>query len=88
MIYCFFFVDGELVGFPLSMAFLSLQDTREGAEEQSDGILRELSSNLLSIAKRHEGYQTLWNICCDLNDSELLRNLMVRKESFTTVLCV
>ncbi|XP_057508385.1 nuclear pore complex protein NUP133 [Actinidia eriantha] len=54
----------------------SFKDTSEGTEEQSDGILRELSSNLLSIAKRHEGYQTLWNICCDLNDSELLRNLM------------
>lgn len=35
-----------------------------------------LSSNLLSIAKRHEGYQTMWSICCDLDDSELLRSLM------------
>ncbi|XP_059662894.1 nuclear pore complex protein NUP133 [Cornus florida] len=52
------------------------QDLNEGTEEQVEVILRQLSSNLLSIAKRHEGYQTLWNICCDLNDAELLRNLM------------
>ncbi|KAA8524826.1 hypothetical protein F0562_011249 [Nyssa sinensis] len=52
------------------------QDSSEGTEEQIEVILRKLSSNLLSIANRHEGYRTLWNICCDLNDSELLRNLM------------
>lgn len=44
--------------------------------EQKEVILRELSSNLLSIARRHEAYQTLWNICCDLNDSTLLKELM------------
>ncbi|KAL6975608.1 hypothetical protein U1Q18_024400 [Sarracenia purpurea var. burkii] len=54
----------------------SYQNSSEGTEEQSEAILRDLSSHLLSIAKRHEGYQTLWNLCCDLNDSELLRNLM------------
>ncbi|XP_058070662.1 nuclear pore complex protein NUP133 [Magnolia sinica] len=43
---------------------------------QIEADLRELSSPLLSIAKRHEGYQTLWNICCDLNDTGLLRTLM------------
>lgn len=52
------------------------QDSGEGNEEQCELILRELSSHLLSIAKRHEAYQTMWNICCDLNDSEVLRNLM------------
>ncbi|KAK9284642.1 hypothetical protein L1049_023818 [Liquidambar formosana] len=52
------------------------QDLKEGNEEQNEEILRKLSSGLLSIAKRHEGYQTLWNICCDLNDTVLLRNLM------------
>uniref|UniRef100_A0A5B7BVC6 Nucleoporin Nup133/Nup155-like N-terminal domain-containing protein n=1 Tax=Davidia involucrata TaxID=16924 RepID=A0A5B7BVC6_DAVIN len=52
------------------------QDSGEGTEEQIEVILRKLSSNLLSIANRHEGYQTLWNIACDLNDAELLRNLM------------
>lgn len=61
------------------MAFLSLQDLGEGNEEQCELILRELSSHLLSIAKRHEGYQTMWNICLDLKDTEVLRNLMVRE---------
>lgn len=45
-------------------------------KEQKDMILRELSSNLLSVARRHEAYRTLWNICCDLNDSALLKDLM------------
>ncbi|KAK4492929.1 hypothetical protein RD792_000256 [Penstemon davidsonii] len=53
-----------------------LQDSAEENEEQSKDILRKLSSRLLSIAKRHESYQTMWSICCDLNDSELLRSLM------------
>ncbi|XP_077221980.1 nucleoporin, Nup133/Nup155-like protein isoform X2 [Tasmannia lanceolata] len=57
----------------------------EARHQDSDGIdvvelkeasLRELSSPLLSIARRHEGYQTQWNICCDLNDTGLLRSLM------------
>ncbi|KAK4397668.1 Nuclear pore complex protein [Sesamum angolense] len=53
-----------------------LQDSTEENEEQSKDIMMALSSNLLSIAKRHEGYQTMWSICCDLDDSELLRSLM------------
>lgn len=57
--------------------FISLQDPNEGMEEQKEVVLKKLSSSLLSIAKRHEGYQTLWNICCDLNDAVLLRNIMV-----------
>lgn len=52
------------------------QDSNEGIEEQKEVILKKLSSSLLSIAKRHEGYLTLWNICCDLNDAVLLRNIM------------
>lgn len=47
-----------------------------GADEPDEEILRKLSLNLLSIAKRHEGYNTMWTICCDLNDSALLGNLM------------
>ncbi|XP_012081441.1 nuclear pore complex protein NUP133 isoform X2 [Jatropha curcas] len=47
-----------------------------GSNEPNNEILRKLSSRLLSIAKRHEGYNTMWSICCDLNDSILLRNLM------------
>ncbi|KAL0445240.1 UNVERIFIED_CONTAM: Nuclear pore complex protein [Sesamum latifolium] len=53
-----------------------LQDSTEENEEQRKDIMMALSSNLLSIAKRHEGYQTMWSICCDLDDSELLRSLM------------
>ncbi|WCJ37399.1 Nucleoporin Nup133/Nup155-like [Euphorbia peplus] len=47
-----------------------------GTSEQSSEILKNISSGLLSIAKRHEGYNTMWSICCDLDDSMLLRNLM------------
>ncbi|XP_057528042.1 nuclear pore complex protein NUP133 isoform X1 [Amaranthus tricolor] len=50
------------------------QDSDE--KEQKELVLRELSSNLLSVARRHEAYRTLWNICCDLNDSTLLKELM------------
>ncbi|XP_073123985.1 nuclear pore complex protein NUP133 [Henckelia pumila] len=53
----------------------TIQDSTEQNKEQK-GILTEVSSRLLSIAKRHEGYQTMWNICSNLNDSELLRTLM------------
>ncbi|XP_068669283.1 nuclear pore complex protein NUP133 [Aristolochia californica] len=48
----------------------------EDAVELKAKCLRELSESLLSIARRHEGYQTLWNICYDLNDAGLLRTLM------------
>ncbi|XVF21128.1 hypothetical protein REPUB_Repub12eG0064100 [Reevesia pubescens] len=52
------------------------QDITDSTEENKEEILRKLSSSLLSTAKRHEGYQTMLNICSDLNDSGLLRNLM------------
>ncbi|KAJ6686817.1 NUCLEAR PORE COMPLEX PROTEIN NUP133 [Salix purpurea] len=45
-------------------------------DEPDEEIPRKLTSNLLSISKRHEGYNTMWSICCDINDSTLLRNLM------------
>ncbi|XP_025015316.2 nuclear pore complex protein NUP133 isoform X2 [Ricinus communis] len=47
-----------------------------GTNEQNDELQRKLSSSLLGIAKRHEGYNTMWSICCDLNDAILLKNLM------------
>ncbi|KAL3646114.1 hypothetical protein CASFOL_011294 [Castilleja foliolosa] len=53
-----------------------LQDSAVEREELNKDTLMTLSSKLLSIAKRHEGYQTMWSICCDLNDSELLQSLM------------
>ncbi|XP_057792938.1 LOW QUALITY PROTEIN: nuclear pore complex protein NUP133 [Salvia miltiorrhiza] len=51
-----------------------LQD--EENKEQYNDTLMTLSSKLLSIAKRHEAYRTMWSIYCDLDDSELLHNLM------------
>ncbi|CAN4084486.1 unnamed protein product [Withania somnifera] len=53
-----------------------LQDLGEAAEEQKLEVFGKLSSDLLSIAKRYEGYKTLWSICCDLNNTELLKSLM------------
>ncbi|PON80716.1 Nucleoporin [Parasponia andersonii] len=52
------------------------QDLSEETGVHMEEILRKSCSQLLSIAKRHECYDSLWKICCDLNDSELLRNLM------------
>ncbi|GMN27716.1 hypothetical protein TIFTF001_001775 [Ficus carica] len=52
------------------------QDMSEETSEHKKELLMKFSSQLLSIAKRHECYNTLWKLCCDLNDSELLRNLM------------
>ncbi|KAK7258372.1 hypothetical protein RIF29_23945 [Crotalaria pallida] len=48
----------------------------EGAEEQSDEAIVKVMSHLLSIAKRHGCYKVMWTICCDVNDSELLRSIM------------
>ncbi|XP_022135834.1 nuclear pore complex protein NUP133 isoform X2 [Momordica charantia] len=53
-----------------------LKDFRGGLVEKNVEILRKNSSRLLSVAKQHECYSILWNICCDLNDPELLRKLM------------
>ncbi|XP_034208822.1 nuclear pore complex protein NUP133 isoform X1 [Prunus dulcis] len=52
------------------------QNLNEGTDDLNEEILAKLSSCLLPMAKRHECYSTLWKICCDLNDSGLLRNLM------------
>ncbi|KAK3031989.1 hypothetical protein RJ639_036194 [Escallonia herrerae] len=60
----------------VEMSGCRIQDLGEGTEEQDGEVFGKLSSSLLSIARRHEGYQTLWNICCDVNDSKLLRKLM------------
>eukprot|EP01018_Ginkgo_biloba_P017682 Gb_30615 [translate_table: standard] len=45
-------------------------------EGQKQKMLRRLSPSLISLARRHAGYQTLWDICSDLNDIECLRSLM------------
>lgn len=55
-----------------------MQDSIEGAEERNEETIMNVTSHLLSIAKRHGCYKVMWTICCDVNDSELLRNIMVR----------
>ncbi|PKI64225.1 hypothetical protein CRG98_015412 [Punica granatum] len=52
---------------------LGVQDF-EGNKQ--DEIHKDLLTRLLGVAKQHECYSTLWNICCDLNDSMLLKTLM------------
>ncbi|KAG5053502.1 hypothetical protein JHK87_005700 [Glycine soja] len=52
------------------------KDSIEGAGEQNEEALMKVTSHLLSIAKRHGCYKVMWTICCDVNDSELLRNIM------------
>lgn len=46
------------------------------AEEFNEEATMKITSHLLSIAKRHGCYKVMWTICCDVNDSELLRNVM------------
>ncbi|RDX89751.1 Nuclear pore complex protein NUP133, partial [Mucuna pruriens] len=52
------------------------KDSIEGAGEQNEEAIMKVTSHLLSIAKRHGCYKVMWTICCDVNDSELLRNIM------------
>ncbi|XP_014504766.1 nuclear pore complex protein NUP133 [Vigna radiata var. radiata] len=52
------------------------KDSFEVAGEQNDETIMKLTSHLLSIAKQHGCYKVMWTICCDVNDSELLRNIM------------
>lgn len=54
-----------------------MQDLIEGAEEPNEEAIMKVTSHLLSIAKQHGCYRVMWTICCDVNDSELLRNIMV-----------
>lgn len=67
----------------MSFVVSTFQDSCNGIEdlELKEAIFREVALPLLTIAKRHEGYQILWRICSDLNDAVLLRNLMVRRSS-------
>lgn len=70
-------IPPEENGLILDYSFFGLQNSAEDNKEQHKDTLMTLSSKLLSIAKRHEAYQTMWSICCDLDDSELLQSLMV-----------
>lgn len=54
------------------------QESRQGNDnlDLKESIFRDVTSPILATAKRHEGYQTLWQICYDISDTVLLRNLM------------
>ncbi|XP_057725373.1 nuclear pore complex protein NUP133 [Arachis stenosperma] len=52
------------------------KDSIEGSEGMTGDAILKIMSHLLSIAKRHGCYKVMWTICCDVNDSELLRNIM------------
>lgn len=52
------------------------KDSIGAAEEWNEEATMKVTSHLLSIAKRHGCYEVMWTICCDVNDSELLRNVM------------
>lgn len=69
---------GSLYELAKRFADAKYQDSCKGVEvlDLKATILRQISSPLVSIAKRHEGYQTLWHICYDLSDTGLLRSLM------------
>ncbi|CAM0872089.1 unnamed protein product [Alopecurus aequalis] len=56
------------------------QESREGNDnlDLKESIFRKVTAPILATAKRHEGYQTLWQICYDISDTVLLRNLMVK----------
>ncbi|KAJ7960264.1 Nuclear pore complex protein [Quillaja saponaria] len=54
----------------------SPKNLNEGIEGQSTEAIQKISSRLLSIAKQHGCYSTMWRIYDDFNDLELLRNLM------------
>lgn len=45
-------------------------------EKEGLSIIKKLYPPLVSLARRHAGYQTLWDICADLNDMDCLRSLM------------
>lgn len=81
----FFLLAILVLIFYASLNCLSVQDISGGTGGENEELLRKHSSRLLSIAKQHECYNTLWKICCDLNDSELLRKLMVSIRSFKLV---
>ncbi|KAJ7530916.1 hypothetical protein O6H91_14G024600 [Diphasiastrum complanatum] len=48
----------------------------EYAAQQRLEILRNRYGSVLALARHHAGYQTLWDICVQLNDMSCLRSLM------------
>nr|CAD1839792.1 unnamed protein product [Ananas comosus var. bracteatus] len=69
---------GSMYEFAKRIVEAKYQESCKGVDdnETKESIYREVTSPILLIAKQHEGYQTLWHICYDLGDTELLRNLM------------
>ncbi|XP_024526327.1 nuclear pore complex protein NUP133 isoform X2 [Selaginella moellendorffii] len=51
-------------------------ESADAGEQKRLEVLRDRYSSLLALARRHAGYQTLWEICIDLNDMDCLRKLM------------
>ncbi|KAL3700888.1 hypothetical protein R1sor_018910 [Riccia sorocarpa] len=52
------------------------------AEQQRRSVLKKMYPSLIAIARRHAGYQTLYNICSDLKDMDQLRDLMRESMGF------
>ncbi|XP_062216331.1 nuclear pore complex protein NUP133-like [Phragmites australis] len=69
---------GSLYNLAKQIVEAKYQESREGTSnlDLKESIFREVISPILATAKRHEGYQTLWQICYDLSDTGLLRSLM------------
>ncbi|WOL15473.1 nuclear pore complex protein [Canna indica] len=69
---------GSLYEVSKRLTELKCQESHLGVEdlERKESVFREVTGPLLLIAKRHEGYQTLWQLCYDLSDTGLLRSLM------------
>ncbi|KAF8718377.1 hypothetical protein HU200_025358 [Digitaria exilis] len=69
---------GSLYNLAKQIVEAKYQESRDGTDNPGlkESIFRGVISPILATAKRHEGYQTLWQICSDLNDSVLLRSLM------------
>ncbi|KAL5210845.1 hypothetical protein ABZP36_006468 [Zizania latifolia] len=69
---------GSLYDLAKQIVDAKYQESREVTEnlDLKESIFREVTSPILATAKRHEGYQTLWQICYDLSDTSLLCSLM------------
>ncbi|CAL9765254.1 unnamed protein product [Musa acuminata subsp. burmannicoides] len=69
---------GSLYDLAKRLTELKYQESHLSEEdlERREAIFRELTEPLLLIARRHDGYQTLWQLCYDLSDTGLLRTLM------------
>ncbi|KAH9328849.1 hypothetical protein KI387_000957, partial [Taxus chinensis] len=60
------------------IAEAACQDVAAGdeREQRRQEMRRTHSQSLIMLARRHAGYQTLWDVCSDLRDMAYLRSLM------------